>query len=99
MEQNPLTQSHVPHTDKKKVYISIIIILVLILGTIFVLRQFGDYKIKKQKEQMVQQLKDGKEPTIKEKLDISEIIIENTTTSAEEVNNKKQDLINKIKNQ
>ncbi len=106
MEQNPFAQSSsqpVPPThDKKKVYISILIVLIMILGAIFIVRQFGDGKNRRIKEDMVERLGEQQDVSVGTKVEMINRInqSENTQLTEEETfeaQAKKEELINRFK--
>jgi regulatory protein YycI of two-component signal transduction system YycFG len=74
MEQNPFAQSQTknqpPIHDNKKVYISILIIVVLFLSVVFVVRQFGEQRNRRIKEEMIQRLGEQQDVSVSKKLEM-----------------------------
>lgn len=102
MEQNPLTQPQSPVHDKKKTYFSILIIIILILGVAFVVRQFGELKNRRIKEGMVERLGEQQDVSVGTKVEMINRInqSENTQLTEEETleaQAKKEELINRFK--
>lgn len=96
MEQNPLTQSQSPVQDKKKTYFSILILLVVVLGVAFIVRHFGEYKIRQMKNDIIEQLNDKPQPTEEENVQFSEEFSAKTKANISDSEQNKQDLINKL---
>lgn len=99
MEQNPLTQPHTPFYDKRKVYISALVLLVLVLGTIFVIKTFGTPNYKKIKEDLAGRIDQSRvvDKTEKENLTQSVNQENKATLSNDDLQARKQQLINQIK--
>lgn len=97
MEQNPLTQPQAPAHDKKKIYISILIMLVLILGTIFIVRTFGTPNYRKIKENLAGKIDQSRQVDSQAKQDlIDKVNTENPPVlPSSDLQNRKQELINK----
>lgn len=96
MEQNPLTQSQAPLHDKRKVYISLLIVLVLILGTIFIVKTFGKPNYRKIKEDLAGKIEQSRTLDPQEKQDlIDRVNSENPDINTQtDLQLRKQQLIN-----
>ncbi len=96
MEQNPLTQQQSPVHDTRKVYISILIVVILILGTIFIVKKFGAPNYKKIKEDLAGKVEQDRQidPQLKQEL-IDRVNLEDPTPTTEsDMQFRKQQLIN-----
>ena len=106
MEQNPFAQSSsqsVPPThDKKKVYISILIIAILMFGIFYVVRQFGEQRNRRIKEDMIQRLGEQQDVSVSAKVEMinrinegnSSLPTEQETAEARAI---KEELIKRLK--
>ncbi|MBP6856146.1 MAG: hypothetical protein KBC42_02620 [Candidatus Pacebacteria bacterium] len=106
MEQNPFAQSSsqsVPPThDKKKVYISILIIAILMFGIFYIVRQFGEQRNRRIKEDMIQRLGEQQDVSVSTKVEMINRINEGnsslpTEQETVEARTTKEELIKRLK--
>ncbi len=106
MEQNPFAQSQStnqsPIRDNKKFYISILIIAILFLSVVFVVRQFGEQRNRRIKEEMIQRLGEQQDVSVSKKVEMINRVNggENALPTEQETLDaqaKKEELIKRLK--